>query len=60
MFTARYELIPYIKQITFRIYKIKLQRTIQSALSRGATGVLYVAVTPAQDGRAVNADFANH
>jgi hypothetical protein len=25
VFTARYELMPYIKQITFRLYKVKME-----------------------------------
>ena len=42
MFTARYGLIPYIKQITFRLQKVKMKKSaIQLAIVRGYDETFY-------------------
>ena len=40
MFTARYELIPYIKQITFRLEKVNVWKYLQEHLVQIVAGCL--------------------
>jgi hypothetical protein len=54
VFTARYELIPYIKQITFRLLKVKPSDTVRDMNSAVAAALLSEMITHCQKYRGAN------